>query len=193
MNIKDLTSYLALLPSEHADKPKFVAFVSLLAQACVDQQLVALQMLGRLDLDAAVGDQLDAVGVWVGMPRQLPNPVGGVSTLDDSTYRLLLYVEIAANMWDGTTEQAQTILQTLFALGAEVGVRVFIRDNQDMTMTVGIIGVPINPVFASIIAAGYFNLRPAGVGFSVLTSPGPLFGLDFENGYIAGFDTGYFA
>lgn len=132
-----VSDYISLIPSQNASAPKFVAMVSLLAQAFVDEQTT----LGAItfDLDTAAGVSLDAIGQWVGITRQIQGPplqvyfsfdvVGlgfdqgliygpsassaGVSTLDDYSYRTLLRIKIAANSWDGTLTGFQNILAML--------------------------------------------------------------------------------
>ena len=65
----DVSNYTALITSEHADKPKFMAMVEAVAQCFVDQQNLLLSVPTAFDLDDAVGVQLDAVGLWVGIGR----------------------------------------------------------------------------------------------------------------------------
>jgi len=74
------------------------------------------------------------------------------------------------------------------------GTYVFIQDNQDMTMTIGIAGKVPSAVFLALLAGGYIPLKPEGVrvNFTVVTTVegAPLFGLDVNNPYVAGFDVG---
>lgn len=72
-----MTDYVALITSQHRDKPKFRAMVEATAGA-VGDITAALQSIPRnFDLDHARGKQLDIVGEWVGQPRV----VSGVLTL----------------------------------------------------------------------------------------------------------------
>lgn len=136
-----VSDYTNLITSEHADKPKFVATVSALVQCFVDLQNAALQIPFEFDLDNAIGVQLDAVGKWVGISRNVNTPLSGVYfsfdtaglgfdqgvwqgafdpstgvvSLDDDTYRLLIRAKIGANRWDGTLGTSAAILNSIFA------------------------------------------------------------------------------
>lgn len=107
----------------------------------------------EFDIDYAVGAQLDIVGEWVGRSREIPVPVlamwfslddrirgldaaswyvpgvsagATITSLDDATYRRLLYAKIAANSWDGTASSARSILQSFFA--PYTGTEIIVQD-----------------------------------------------------------------
>ena len=135
-----ISDYISLIPSQNASAPKFVAMVSVLAQAFVDEQ----NTLGSatFDLDTATGVSLDYIGQWVGLSRSVSGVAGtalpvyfsfdtadlgfdqgiiygpydmpsGIAVMDDPTYRFMIRVKIAANNWDGTLDQLQAILLML--------------------------------------------------------------------------------
>lgn len=211
----DLTDYTGLITSEHNQRPKFMAVVAALAQPMVDLMGVLESMPPKFDLDEAVGAQLDDVGRWVGISRIIRTPLtnvyfsldldgigfdqgiwkgpfdpdSGLTTLDDDTYRLVIRAKIGANHWDGTMEGSVAILNSIFSDGTHV----FIQDNQDMTMTIGIAGRQPSAVFLALVAVGYIPLKPEGVRVDLVivsSEQGPLFGFDVQNQLIAGFDTG---
>ena len=212
----DLTEYTALITSEHSDKPRFMATVEALVQPLVDQMGVLQSMPGRFDLDVAVGDQLDTIGVWVGVSRKIRTPLTGVyfsfdiaglgfdqgtwkgpfdpdtglTVLDDDTYRLVIRAKIGANHWDGTLEQSAAILNSVF----DADTHVFIEDHQDMSMTIGIAGKVPPATFLALLSGGYIPLKPEGVrvNYTVVTTVdgSPLFGFDMSNQLVAGFDVG---
>ena len=187
----DISTYLAVLTSEHNQRPNFVAMVSLFCQANVDQQNLLDQFPMLFDVDLAVGDQLDKIGQWVGVSRNLTAPVLGVTTLDDPTYRVLIMLFIAMNSWDGTVPGIYNIWNAILA--PTYG-PIFIVDNQDMTMTVILLTPPTSVLILAILTNGYFLLRPAGVGITGFFEPSvpgdPIFGFDVENSFISGFDVG---
>lgn len=214
-----LTDYTGLITSKHADKPKFTATVSLVAQAFIDAITAAQGLPQAFDLDTAIGVQLDAVGLWAGIGRSMRVPLAGVyfsfdsaglgfdqgswignyaptqglSPLDDDTYRMLIRAKIAANHWDGTLASAQGILQGIFPDGQT---QIFLLDNQDMSMTVGLVGAIPSAAFLAILTEGYLPLKPEGVSASyVIPSQAetPIFGFDVETQYISGFDAGSYA
>jgi hypothetical protein len=212
-----LTDYTSLITSEHQSAPKFMAMVSLLAQWAVDRRNLLSSIPGLYDIDNAVGQQLDRVGEWVGVSRNLSLPLTGVYfsldtdgvgfdqgtwlgpydpttglvALPDDQYRILLYATIAANTWDGTVPGAYNAWSTIFQ---PMGYSILITDNQDMTMNVVLVGPTPDAVTLALFTGGYLNLRPAGVGITNYYLPSvpdaPVFGLDVENSAIAGFDTG---
>ncbi|CQR23202.1 Protein of uncharacterised function (DUF2612) [Yersinia enterocolitica] len=60
-----------------------------------------------------------------------------------------------------------------------------------MTMTIYIAGEQISSVMRAVIAQGYLDVKPAGVGvtnYIISTEVGALFGFDLDNEYSSGFD-----
>lgn len=175
---------------------------------------------GLYDIDIAVGQQLDRIGEWVGISRQLAipltnvyfsfdetglgfdqgtwlgpfDPTTGLVSLPDDVYRILLYAKIAANTWDGTIPTAYTAWNTIFE---PLGYQILIQNNQDMTMDIALIGPAPDAVTLALFSGGYLSLIPAGVGvnnyYLQSVQNAPLFGFDAQNDSIAGFDTGAFA
>lgn len=215
-----LSQYTSLITSEHNEKPRFMAMVSLLAQWAVDRQNMLASIPGLFDIDDAVGQQLDWVGQWVGISRNLSIPLTGVYfsfdtaglgfdqgtwlgpfdpttglvSLPDNAYLTLLYAVVAANNWDGTVPGAYTAWNTIFE---PLGYSILIEDGQDMTMTVALIGPTPDAVTLALFTGGYLNLRPAGVGITFYYTQSvpnvPIFGFDAENSSISGFDVGAWA
>lgn len=215
----DITDYTGKITSEHADKPKFSAMVAAVTQCFVDAQNGMGAMPDAFDLDSAVGVQLDAIGLWVGVSRNVTTPLAGVyfsfdtaglgfdqgvwrgpfdpdtgvTSLDDETYRLVIRARIGANHWDGTLEGSKAILDQVF--GGDT--HVYIQDNQDMSITVGIAGKVPSALFLALLSGGYIPIKPQAVrvNYYLVTSTegAPLFGFDMNNQYVAGFDAGAWA
>ncbi|ALX12063.1 hypothetical protein P350_11165 [Burkholderia cepacia JBK9] len=212
----DLNDYTALITSEHRSLPRFSAVLGALVQPLVDQMNLITSMPSKFDLDVAVGDQLDTIGVWVGVSRRIRTPLTGVyfsfdiaglgfdqgawkgpfdpdtglTILDDDTYRLVIRAKIGANHWDGTLEQSAAILNSIFGAGTHV----YIEDHQDMSMTIGIAGKVPPATFLALLSGGYIPLKPEGVrvNYTIVTTVdgSPLFGFDMSNQLVAGFDVG---
>lgn len=233
--MSQVSDYTGLITSEHSSKPKFSAMVAAVAQCFVDQINVMQSIPAAFDLDAAVGVQLDAVGLWAGIKRQIKAPLNvyfsldtanlgfdqgswqgpfdpsaGLVSLDDGTFRTLIRAKIAANSWDGTIPGAAAAYANLFTTPAafvldsgvlDSGVLtpvsfIFIQDNQDMTMTVGVSGAIPSAVLRALFSGGYLPLRPEGVLANYVVPSAnntPLFGFDVSNQYIDGFDAGSWA
>lgn len=216
-----LSDYTGLITSEHADKPKFIAAISALVQPLVDIQAQVSAFPSLHDLDYAVGDQLDAVGKWVGQSRDLTVPLTGVYfsfdvdglgfdegtifgpydtesgliSLPDDSYRMLLRAAIVANHWDGSIESAYSIWATVFAA---TGIQVIVQDVGKMSMIIGLLSTSwIDAVAKAMLRSGLLDLRPAGVNMYGREIPSvygtPFFGFDAQNSSISGFDTGSFS
>lgn len=209
--------YTTLITSEHADKPNYVALVSAITGDFDAIRAAIASLPLAFDLDVAQGVQLDVVGEWVGLSRQINTPVvgvyfafdtdgvgfdqgvwmgpfdppSGISVMDDGTYRTLIRAKIGANHWDGTVPGWKAVMDQVFPPSS--GTYVSLDDNQDMSMTIGVAGILPNALLVALITQNYLPLRPAGilVNYKVTTIPGaPLFGFDVENNYISGFDVG---
>ncbi|HWI02403.1 MAG TPA: DUF2612 domain-containing protein [Acidimicrobiales bacterium] len=214
-----MSKYLALVPSANRQQPRFTASLSAALAPLLDVMSVAASLPAAFDIDEAVGVQLDAVGVRVGLSRRLGVPIEGVyfaldvdgvgldegvwlgpndptealAALDDGTYRLFLRLKVQANTWSGSLEDAQRMLQA----AAPPGSAVFVQDNFDMSMTVGVSGVVPSRLFIKLLEQANEWLRPAAVDSSVVivtsTSGAPIFGLDSDNDYLGGLDRGAWA
>ncbi len=210
-----MNAYTDLITSEHAQRPKFVAMVEAVTGCFVGAHQAAQALRECFDIDTAVGVQLDAVGLWVGLSRRIRSPLAvyfsldtpglgldegswkgpfdpdeGLVSLDDDTYRLFLKARVAANHWDGTIEGWKSVMDFAFA-GS--GFTVFMQDHQDMSMSIYVAGTLPPAILKELLTGDYLPLRPSGVrinGYFISSAPAPLFGFDIQNAYIAGFDTG---
>lgn len=216
----DVSPYTDLITSEHADKPNFMATITASLQSAADIVAVAQGISDKFDLDQAVGKQLDILGEWIGISRNVKTeltgvyfsfdtqgvgfdegliwsegePLTGLTELPDDIYLMLLKAKIAANQWDGTIPGAYEAWDTLLE---PYGFHILIQDNGDMSMTLALASTSINPTFKELFIGGYLDLRPATVRIDGYLTPSvtgtPFFGFDVENDAIAGFDVGAFA
>jgi Protein of unknown function (DUF2612) len=214
-----MSKYTDLITSEHSQKPKFVATVDVSVSGGLRVEEVLDSFTGDFDLDTAIGAQLDVIGEWVGRSRLVSIPLtdvyfvldgypgldegawqgpydpdSGLVALDDESYRFLIRAKIAANSWDGTIPSAYAVWQEAFNDGSII----IIQDNQDMSMVVGIAGMPPNAVTTALISGGYIPLKPAGVRvnyWALAQEAGPIFALDVDGigPALAGFDLGNWA
>ncbi len=208
--------YELLVTSAHRAQPKFLATVALLCGAAGQAEQMARALPGLFDIDVAVGVQLDAVGLWVGVSRTQFIPIAdvfftwddadlgwdfghwkgprepseGVVVLDDESYRILIKARVASNYWEGDNATAQDFLNI------KVGdaLYYFLNDNLDMTVTAHIVG-PAPALLQSLVARTAVGLKPAGVRLTGTTiTASPLFTLDSDPGspLFAGLDAGVF-
>ena len=215
-----LDQYLALITSEHTGKQKFEATVAAGVSPLAKVQDVLKSLITELDIDSAVGVQLDAVGQWVGRSRRIDTPLVGVYfawddtvgdgwesgvwkdthdpssglvDLPDDAYRTLLKAKVAANNWDGTMPQAYDVWTAAFGTDTYL----LIQDNNDMSMVVGIAGVPLSIVEQALLTNGYIPLKPEGVRiqyYAVAPAEGSLFAFDVvEGSALAGWEHGQWA
>jgi len=209
----DITDYTGKITSRHADKPKFMAMTQVVAQCFLDANLATSALPAVFDLDNAKDAQLDDVGKWVGVLRNVDTPLTnvyfaldtaglgfdqgawqgpfdpstGITALDNDTYLTLIRAKIGANRWDGTLGQSKAILDLVFSSDTLV----FIQDNQDMTITIGVVGTPPTALELALLTGGHIPIKPQSVGINyyiVPSGPGPIFGFDVSNQYVAGFD-----
>lgn len=216
-SLGSVASWLALVTSEHASKPNYMAMLSVTFQPIADNIAILQSIPAAYDVDLAIGSQLDTTGEWVGANRNILTPLTGVffswdvsglgwdqgswivsidaeqlTTLSDSQFRTLIYAKIAANHWDGTIPGAYSIFDTVFS---GTGFGVLIQDLQFMHMVFALTGPVPDAVTQSLFTAGYFNLKPAGVHIDKYYLPPapnvPYFGWDTETAFIAGWGVGY--
>lgn len=219
---QSVSNYTSLVTSEYANSPNFLSTIQVSVQPFVDGQNVLLGMPEGYDIDNAVGVQLDAVGLWVGISRYLDvpltdvyfswdttglgwdqgywkgqfDPSQGVSALTDSVYRVVLLAKAAANFWDGTLPGAASALANIFNSSNTPGTLLYVEDNQNMSMTFGLAGTQPSVIYQALLTSGRFSLQPGGIVVNyVMTSVSgsPVFGLDSSGSYVAGLDLGAWA
>jgi hypothetical protein len=217
----DTTPYTNLVTSEHADKQKFMNTIAVSCAAFADSAAFLASIPAMFDIDTAVGNQLDVVGIWVGISRALPipltgvyftldsgpgfdsgiligpfDPVAGLTMLPDSFYRLLLKAKILNNHWDGSMPSAYLLSSVVFA---SYGYTLFIQDNYNLTMNLGLLGPGTPPVIVqAMLIHKLLDVKPATVNllsYIWQARPGPIFMFDAQIGstHFAGFDSGTFA
>lgn len=184
--MRTVDEYLALVPQQHRDKPRFMATLIAGLAPIVRMQNVLLEMIQAFDLDSAIGVQLDILGQWVGIGRTVGIPITGLyltyegtdaegwdssiwqgpedpgsgfTTLPDDLYRALIQAKIMANKSCGCIDDIYNIVN--IALSVDNAVKII--DNQDMTMTVQIDESEVPAVEKALIVGGYLPIQPAGV------------------------------
>ena len=90
--------YMTLFPGYTRDKPHFAALAAAVLQQVNDLIALVPEMESGFSVAHAVGEQLDALGVSLSIPRQ--------SGWNDETYRSILLRKLRRNQWDGLNESA---------------------------------------------------------------------------------------
>lgn len=190
MAASTIQDYLNLIPSANARQPNFVATVELTLSPLVQIQALMQSMIDTIfDLSQnPVGDQLDIIGLWVGVSRVLKIPITGIfftwngavaqgwsygiwqdpvnpptsiTVLPDDAYLTLIKARIAANHWDGTTEGAYAIFAILFP-----NLIILIQDNQNMSFAVAVQGSIPDSLTLALLTGGYLPLKPGAIRIS---------------------------
>ncbi|MDD2775517.1 MAG: DUF2612 domain-containing protein [Gallionella sp.] len=186
-----LAGYQALVPSPNQSKPDFMSMVSGLMAVALQGQATLLSMQNEaFDVDQAIGSQLDAVGLWVGITRNLNAPItnvyfsfdvaglgfdqgvwyspldptSGTVTLPDNVYRVLIEAKIEFNTWSGQNQDVSAILTVLTSTFPSTAI--WQVDNQNLSVTTNFavfsaVGAP--PILVGLIDSGKFSVKPAGV------------------------------
>ncbi len=216
----DVSKYTNLITSQHADKPNFVSVVSAACQPLADLSDIYSRIPQLYDVDVAVGQQLDVVGQWVGVSRNLSapltgvyfafdtagvgfdqgvwlgpyDPVSGLVSLPDDFYRVVIKAKILNNHWNGSKADAYTLANAIFSV---LGFSTFIEDHSDLTINIGLVGAGSpSAIVQALLTSGKFDVKPATIhiaNYIYQSAPGPIFAFDLNSSLFAGFDTGSWA
>ncbi len=179
--------YMSLLTSQYANSKKLNQLLYVLLKKFDDASQVLVAMDTAMDLDNAVGIQLDMLGATAGAFRTVGfQPSNGVSPiLDDTTFRIYIKAKIATNQWDGTIGSLYPVWRQLFPAG-----NIVIIDNQNMTADLTLTG-SFTSIIKDLITNGYIVPRPEGVLYTYIFGELPYFGFGSSPGFIAGFGAGH--
>ncbi len=146
-----LSDYLSLFSPGVREKPRFMALAeAVLSQASDLLSLVQSGFPEAFHPETASGNQLDALGALLNVPRPSPS-------VPDEDYRLLLRARTAAHHWDGTNGTLPAALEKAFP-----GRNARLLDNQNGTVTASLSGSVPFPLS---------DLFPVPVGVRLTESP----------------------
>lgn len=217
----DVTQYLNMVPLANSNQPNFTAMIAAVTQAWADNYGMSHNAtLQFFDIETAVGAQLDVLGKWVGIQRDLPSAISGVYfafdgvgvgfdqgvwlgpgdpgtgiiSLPDDYFRLAIKSKILNNAWNGSTPDAYALASVILG---PLGYYLFIVDNANLTMDLGVVGTSATPpLLQALFQQGLINVKPIGVhiaNYYFQNIDAPMFALDLSNGIFAGLDVGAFA
>jgi hypothetical protein len=183
-----MNEYQLLISADHRQRAKYIAAVGAVTDS-IDDIMSEYSGIGTiLDIDNAIGDQLDIIGNIVGLLRYQLITGLGVVNMDDTDYRFALRAKILNNSWDGTTDGMDTILATLSSV-----VQIRVIDHQDMSISIFIFGGVLNPVINGLMQDQKIIPKPMGVRLrGVYTISNPLFGVGINTTVISGPGIGHF-
>lgn len=215
-----LNDYLKRVPAQHRDKLRFQATLRTILEPVLQLQALLEETPEAYDLDTAIGKQLDVVGEWVGVGRYVDHPIDGIyfewnsktrttgwgagqwkgkydpSTglvaLDDYTYRTLIKLQIAANRWDGSADQAYEAWRSTFESS-----NIIIEDHLDMSITIGIAGRFQSTSQQALFTKQISPFKPGGVRISVYfiatDANAPIFAWGLKTDNLEGWGRAYWA
>lgn len=210
--------YTGLIAGYHVDRPNFQEWVYTLTEPL----LLARQRLSGLreefDVDTAVGVQLDAVGVRVGVSRQLPlkltdvyfalddvdgygfdfglwkgpyDPDDGITVLDDETYRAVIKAKILSNKWNGENGTLPEYLSSALSYFGVDSKVLDMQDIQNMHIALHLTKATTPPIVWELISRRIVDVAAAGVSLKIVDNVS-WFGFDYQTQSVSGFDTGNF-
>lgn len=183
--------YYKLYTNLYVTKPKAMATLKAQIEPLVHLANQCFAMLDTFNIDKAVGQQLDTIGAWVGIPRVLDyriagyyfthdgtalegwgngiwyvagDPTSTTTTLADSEYRSLIRATIKRNNSQGTVADIHAIILAAFpALNASLQV----IDNQDMTIRINYNTGALNSIQIGLLEGLVVPFKPCGVGVTL--------------------------
>jgi hypothetical protein len=197
-----------------------MAMVAASLLPAADLSLLYHNIASAYDLRIAVGSQLDTIGQWVGVDRQLTTPLTGVYfsfdlptvgldeglwlgpydletgliQLPDQYYRVLIESRILDNYWDGSSPDAYTLANIVFS---SFGYFIFIEDLSNLSVYIGLAGsTPPSGIVMALLTTGKLDIKPATVkvaGYLTQSGNNPMFAFNLHNAHFAGFDTASWA
>lgn len=163
--MSEYTDYYAdLLILQYKTQPKARATISALTGKVISDGLL-LDVINGFNILTAVGKQLDIIGKYIGLSRNVKEKVNSPATviLTDDQYRLLLQLKLVCNTSYSATSQIRKALYQLFPND----IRVF--DDRTMEMEYQL-SERFDGLERVIIAEELLPF-PMGLGFNVIVVP----------------------
>jgi hypothetical protein len=146
--------YKNLLILQYSGLTKASATIQAIAEKIILYDLL-VSIRDGFNIDTAVGKQLDILGKYTGVSREL------YSSLSDEDYRFLIKMAIVKNSTNGSLKE----IDDLFTLFFDSQIIVF--DNQDMSIT-----ITYDPAISSIITVAKTNrIIPKPAGIKIILTP----------------------
>lgn len=207
--------YTDLIAGYHLDKPDYQEWVYTLTEPLRIARERLANLRSDFDVDSAIGVQLDAIGVRVGISRTLPtkltgvyfeldnldlgldfgvwkgkyDPSDGSTTLDDETYRAVIKAKILSNKWNGENGTLAEFLSTALSYFG-VDTKMFdLQDFQTMHVALNLTKASTPPIVWELISRRIVDVTAAGVSMQIIDNI-PWFGLDYNTASVKGLDEG---
>lgn len=206
--------YTELIAGYHVGKARYTSWVFTLTEPLRIARERLAAMREDFDVDTAIGAQLDAVGVRVGVSRNLPmtltdvyfalddvdgigldlgvwkgvyDPVDGTTTLGDETYRAVIKAKIAQNHWDGTRGSLPDFLGEVLGQFGQPAKVLDLEDLDTMHVVLHLTKDTTPPIVWELFSRRIIDVTAAGVSVDLVDN-NPWFGFDYETASVKGLD-----
>lgn len=206
--------YTDLIAGYHVGKARYTSWVFTLTEPLRIARERLAAMREDFDVDTAIGAQLDAVGVRVGVSRNLPmtltdvyfalddvdgigldlgvwkgvyDPVDGTTTLGDETYRAVIKAKIAQNHWDGTRGSLPDFLGEVLGQFGQPAKVLDLEDLDTMHVVLHLTKDTTPPIVWELFSRRIIDVTAAGVSVDLVDN-NPWFGFDYETASVKGLD-----
>ena len=207
--------YTELIAGYHVGRPDFQEWVYTLTEPLRIARERLANLRSDFDVDFAIGAQLDAIGVRVGISRTLPtkltgvyfeldnpdlgldfgvwkgkyDPSDGSTTLDDETYRAVIKAKILSNKWNGENGTLAEFLSTALSYFGVDTKMLDLQDFQTMHVALNLTKASTPPIVWELISRRIVDVTAAGVSMQIIDNI-PWFGLDYNTASVKGLDEG---
>lgn len=208
--------YTDLIAGYHVDRPDYQEWVYTLTEPLRIARERLANLRSDFDVDSAIGTQLDAIGVRVGISRTLPirltgvyfaldddggvgldfgvwkgvyDPDDGTTTLDDETYRAVIKAKILSNKWNGENGTLPEFLSTALSYFGVDAKMLDLQDFQTMHVALNLTKASTPPIVWELITRRIIDITAAGVTIQLVDNT-PWFGLDYDTASVKGLDEG---
>lgn len=180
----EVQKYIDLITSEYYNNPKFTTMTRKILEKDYGSASVLEHMWDYFNLDSAVGAQLDIVGQYLNIKRELPIDDDVLpDVLPDDLYRLVLKARVLQYHWDGTIEGIYKMTQELLPTAL-----IWLQDNQNGSYNMLLMSPDFDEQLSELFILGYITPKPAGIKVVYTLFERPFFAWDRNDQYYKGWD-----
>ena len=180
----EVQNYIDLITSEYYNNPKFTAMTRKILEKDYASTSILEHLWDYFKLDTATGSQLDIIGQYLNITRELPIDSSVLpDVLTDDLYRLVLKARVLQYHWDGTIEGIYKITLELLP-----DALIWLVDNQDGSYQMLLMSPNFDDQIAELFILGYITPKPAGIKVTYTLFEKAFFAWDKNDQYYKGWD-----
>ena len=180
----EVQKYIDLITSEFYNNNKFTEMTRKILEKDYHSTSILEHLWDYFNLDNAVGKQLDVVGQYLNLTRELPIDSNVLpDVLPDDLYRLVLKARVLQYHWDGTIEGIYRITKTLIP-----DALIWLVDKQNGSYQMLLMSPNFDDNISELFILGYITPKPAGVKVIYTLFEKPFFAWDRNDQYYKGWD-----